>query len=145
MSTRPGTHHEPVQNTGIRLEQYRASLPLDLADTLKRYETTNMTRCQAPDLTPIFSGLELGFETTVMLTVCPKLTNLDIGYLRFTKAILTDGLYFIEIEQPVPHFSPTEAKALRVTVVFWTNLLKQFIICSHNSRTPACRTEQAGG
>ena len=74
-----------------------------------------------------------------MLTVCPKQPNLETGYLRFTKAILADALYFVEIEQQVPHFNPAEAQNLHETVVFWTELLKQFILCSEASTTPACR------
>jgi hypothetical protein len=118
-------------------------LPLDLADTLKHYESANMARCQAPDLTTIFSGLEQGYQTLVMLTVCPKRPSLATGYLRFTKAILADALYFVEIEQQVPHFNPAEAESLHETVVFWTDLLKQFIVCSENSVTPACLTVSA--
>jgi len=134
---------ESVKNTRIRLEQHRGSLPLDLADTLKHYESANMARCQAPDLTTIFSGLEQGYQTLVMLTVCPKRPSLATGYLRFTKAILADALYFVEIEQKVPHFNPAEAESLHETVVFWTDLLKQFIVCSENSVTPACLTVSA--
>lgn len=131
------TSHQSVKNTHIRLEQHRGSFQLDLADTLKHYESTNMARCQAPDLTAIFSGLEQGYETTVMLTVCPKMSKLESGYLRFTKAILADALYFVEIEQQVPLFNPTEAQSLRETVAFWTDRLQQFIVCSKNSTTPA--------
>jgi hypothetical protein len=131
--------HASVQNTRIRLEQHRGSLPSDLTDTLKHYESTKLTRCHAPDLKTIFTGLEQGYETTVMLTVCPKQPNLETGYLRFTKAILADALYFVEIEQQVPHFNPAEAQNLHETVVFWTELLKQFILCSEASTTPACR------
>ncbi|MBT3643269.1 MAG: hypothetical protein HN530_00600 [Gammaproteobacteria bacterium] len=131
--------HDAVKNTRIRLEQHRGPLPLDLAGTLKHYESTNMARCQAPERTTIFSGLEQNYETTVMLTVCPKRAHLDIGYLRFTKAILADALYFVEIEQQVPHFNPAEAQSLHETVVFWTDLLKQFILCSKNSGNACMR------
>lgn len=137
--------HDAVKNSRIRLEQHRGPLPLDLAGTLKHYESTNMARCQAPERTTIFSGLEQNYETTVMLTVCPKRAHLDIGYLRLTKAILADALYFVEIEQQVPHFNPAEAQSLHETVVFWTDLLKQFILCSKNSATPACVTASTGG
>jgi len=137
--------HKLVKNTHIRLEQRLESLPLDLAGTLKHYESTNMARCQAPELTTIFSGVEQGYETNVMLTVCPKLANFDAGYLRFTKAILADALYFVEIEQQVPQFSPNQARTLHETVVFWTDLLKQFILCSENSATPACLSASSDG
>jgi hypothetical protein len=59
--------HKLVRNTHIRLEQRLESLPLDLAGTLKHYESTNMARCQAPELTTIFSGVEQGMKPTSCL------------------------------------------------------------------------------
>ena len=50
-------NHDAVKNTRIRLEQHRGPLPLDLAGTLKHYESTNMARCQAPERTTIFQAL----------------------------------------------------------------------------------------
>ena len=134
---------EWLMNTRIRLEQQPSPVALDLADALKHYESAKMVGCRAADLTTIFSGAEQGYQTIVMLTVCPKMSDLDLGYLRFTKAILADALYFVAIEQPVPAFDDAKAGTLQEPVVFWTDLLKQFIVCSSKSTTPACITAEA--
>ena len=137
--------HEPAMNARIRLEQHRSPFALDLASTLKHYESIKMAGCHAPNLTTIFSGPEQGYQTTVMLTVCPKMSHLDSGYLRFTKAILTDALYFVSIEQPVSAFNADEVQTLREPVAFWIDLLKQFIVCANQSTTPACIRVKADG
>ena len=104
---------EWLMNTRIRLEQQPSPVALDLADALKHYESAKMVGCRAADLTTIFSGAEQGYQTIVMLTVCPKMSDLDLGYLRFTKAILADALYFVRSNNRSPHSTTPRREPFR--------------------------------